>query len=406
MKEKMIKTSTIGKEKLLTVLIVLFLLLLCGSRSLTAYAAGGLSLSTDYPGISVNAGESLNIGIKLKNTSGADMNAGIEIVEMPDGFSGYIQGGNYHIQEAHVENGGETEVTLHITVPDELSEGSYTVAVRAASGTASDELRLKLNAAEQNEGTGSFDSEYPDQEGASGTSFSFSTTLINNGLTARSYSLSANAPSGWTVSFTPSGESTQIAGIDVDPGASQGISVSVTPPDTVTSGTYTISLSAVSAEETLTTDLTVEITGTYAMVLGTPSGRLSFDANAGKESDVTLSITNTGNVELKDVAIKASLPTDWTVTYEGDAEGDDEGNIISSIPAGSTAEVVAHVTPSQDAVTGDYSVTFTASNEEVSESAEFRVSVKTETVWGVIAILLILAVCGGVVYVFRRYGRR
>ena len=50
------------------------------------------------------------------------------------------------------------------------------------------------------------------------------------------------------------------------------------------------------AEETLDTSLKVVITGSYGLKVSTPDGRLSFDAYAGRSSDVTLNITNTGNV--------------------------------------------------------------------------------------------------------------
>ncbi len=79
--------------------------------------------------------------------------------------------------------------------------------VKASAGeglTASLPVSFMVN--EMNAGKGSFTSEYPQQEGTTGTSFSFSTTLINNGLKTQSYSLSSNAPSGWGVSFTPTGE--------------------------------------------------------------------------------------------------------------------------------------------------------------------------------------------------------
>lgn len=396
---------------MLAALTVAFFVMLLARAPLRAYAAGGLSLSTEYPGISISAGESLNISLRLKNTSGADIDADVDVLSMPEGFEGYIQGGSYQVSRVYVENGGEAEVKLHLTVPRELAEGSYSVVVGASAGSAYDELELRLDAAEQHGGQGSFSSEYPSQEGSSDTSFSFSTTLINNGLTTRSYSLSANAPSGWTVRFTPASESTQISGIDVESGASQGINVSVTPPGTVEAGEYTISLSAVSAEEKLSTDLTVVITGTYALELGTPTGLLSFDAHGGKTSDVRLTLTNTGNVDLSEVTLNASVPSDWTVTYEGaETEGSEgqgiEENVTSSIPAGSTVEVVAHVKPGSDTITGDYSATFTASNDEVSDSAEFRVSVKTKTIWGMVAIVIIVAVFAGVGYMFRRYGRR
>ena len=174
----------------------------------------------------------------------------------------------------------------------------------------------------------------------------------------------------------------------------------VTTPDQVEAGEYTVSVSAVSADETLSQDLTVKITGTYGLALSTPDGRLSFDAHANQESDVTLTVANTGNVDLENVSVNCSAPSGWTVTYEL------EDNMIESIPAGSTTEVIAHVKPSSDAITGDYAATFTAKTDEASDSAEFRISVKTQTIWGFVAIVIILGVAGGLSYVFKKYGRR
>ena len=85
---------------------------------------------------------------------------------------------------------------------------------------------------------------------------------------------------------------------------------------------------------------------------------------------------------------------------------DVEDGIIDSIAAGSSAQVVATVTPSSEAITGDYVATFTAETDEATSSAEFRVSVKTSTLWGFVAVLIILCVAAGLVYVFRKYGRR
>ena len=64
------------------------------------------------------------------------------------------------------------------------------------------------------------------------------------------------------------------------------------------------------------------------------------------------------------------------------------------------------MTPAEDALSGDYTFTLSASNSEVSSDAEFRVSVKTETVWGIVAVVLIAAAAGGLYLVFRKYGRR
>lgn len=366
-----------------------------------SYAAGGLDLSTQYPGMSVKPGDNLNIPITLENTSGASLDADVSIVELPEGWEGYLQGGSYEVSRVHAENGDEgTQMTLHVTVPKEVEEGTYTAKVQASSGGAADELALSFQVKEIFGTKGSFSAEYPKQEGASGTDFSFSTTLINNGLKDQSYSLSANAPAGWTVEFTPSGDTTKVAGIDVKSGESKGINVSVKPAEGVAAGTYQIPCTATSAEETLNTELEVTITGTYGLQLQTPDGRLSFDAYAGRESDVTLNIVNTGNVDLQNISLNSNAPAGWTVTYNL------EENIIQSLPAGSTSEVIAHVKPDSKAITGDYVTTFTASCDGATSSADFRVSVKTKTIWGLAAVAVIVATVGAIAYMFRRYGRR
>lgn len=381
--------------------VMMALIMFWGSRT-TVHAAGGLSLSTEYPGVTITPGETLNITLTLTNTSGSPVNADVAIASLPDGWEGYLQGGDYEVNEVHVGTASEgTQLTLHLTVPDALEEGTYTVQVDAdVNEEIYDSLTLSFEVNEVNAGAGSFTTEYPEQEGTAGTSFSFSTTLINNGLSTESYSLSSSAPSGWQVSFVPSDESTSVASIEVESSTSQGLTVEVVPPEGVEAGEYDISCSAVSASETLTTDLKVVITGTYGISLSTPDGRLSFDSQANKDTDVMLTVTNTGNEELQNVTLTSSLPSGWEVTY------DVEDGIIDSIAAGSSAQVVATVTPSSEAITGDYVATFTAETDEATSSAEFRVSVKTSTLWGFVAVLIILCVAAGLVYVFRKYGRR
>ena len=381
--------------------VMMALIMFWGSRT-TVHAAGGLSLSTEYPGVTITPGETLNITLTLTNTSGSPVNADVAIASLPDGWEGYLQGGDYEVNEVHVGTASEgTQLTLHLTVPDALEEGTYTVQVDAdVNEEIYDSLTLSFEVNEVNAGAGSFTTEYPEQEGTAGTTFSFSTTLINNGLSTESYSLSSSAPSGWQVSFVPSDESTSVASIEVESSTSQGLTVEVVPPEGVEAGEYDISCSAVSASETLTTDLKVVITGTYGISLSTPDGRLSFDSQANKDTDVTLTVTNTGNEELQNVTLTSSLPSGWEVTYAV------EDGIIDSVAAGSSAQVVATVTPSSEAITGDYVATFTAETDEATSSAEFRVSVKTSTLWGFVAVLIILCVAAGLVYVFRKYGRR
>lgn len=387
------------KKKIFSVLAAFTLLVTAMVLPLHVSAAGGLELYTDYPGLSVKAGESQNISMYLSNETGSSMDASLSILSIPDGWDGYFSGNGSRISKVHIQNGEDAPVTFHLQIPEETEDGSYTVQLQAVSDAGfSDLLELTFDIQEISYGQGSLEAEYPEQEGASGTNFNFNATIINNSAADQSYSLSAQTPAGWQVSFKPSGESTQVASMEVPSVSSQGLTVTVVPPENVEAGEYTIPLSAISANDSLSTELKVTITGTYALELSTPSGLLSFDAHANKASDVTLTITNNSNVDLQNVNLTSSAPTDWTVTFDTPS--------IDVLKAGSTLEVAAHVTPGSSAMTGDYVTSFTAGCSEVSDSADFRVSVKTETIWGAVAILIILALIGGVGAVFKKYGRR
>ena len=99
---------------------------------------------------------------------------------------------------------------------EEAKEGEYTVNLNADGGGANEAtLPLHISVALEEAGEGNFTAEYPEQQGASGTSFSFNTTLVNNGASAKTYSLSAEAPEGWMTTFTTSSDSTQVASVPV-----------------------------------------------------------------------------------------------------------------------------------------------------------------------------------------------
>ena len=67
-----------------TLIAAVFLMLLTGHMS--AYGAGGLEISTDYPGISVMPGDSLSIDLNLENTTGSGL--GLHICKVLINLSG------------------------------------------------------------------------------------------------------------------------------------------------------------------------------------------------------------------------------------------------------------------------------------------------------------------------------
>ena len=163
-------------------------------------------------------------------------------------------------------------------------------------------------------------------------------------------------------------------------------------------GDYTIPISAISAEDSLSQDLSVSITGTYSVSLSTPDGRLSLDAYADKETSVTLSITNNGNVDLTNLNLTSTAPTNWDVSFSE--------STIDTLEAGATKEVTAYIKPAQDVITGDYVTDITIKNDSASSMAEFRVSVKTPTTWGIVAVAIIVVLVAVLAGIFKKFGSR
>ena len=367
--------------------------------AMTAHAEGGLDMHTDYPGLAARAGDNVTFTINFDN-SGSACDASLGIQSMPEGWEGYISGGGNRISRVHVPSGTDTATaSLQLDIPADAADGSYQVVLEArANDAVYDTLTLNLDVDQLEVSQGDFSCEYPEQEGAADASFSFSATLVNNSPETQTYSLSAQAPEGWQVAFEPSGESTQVASIELESAASQGLDITVTPPNNVEAGQYTIPCSAVSAGETLDMELSVTVTEKYSLDLSTPDGLLSFDTHANEETPVTLSITNNSNVPVQNVNLTSSAPSEWNVSFDTPT--------IDVIEAGATVEVTARVTPSDQALTGDYVVTMTANASQVSDTAEFRVAVETSMVWGFVAVVVIAALLAGIGYVFRKYGRR
>lgn len=358
-----------------------------------------IELSTKYPSMVVKAGDSLTFDLDVDNQSGASQDVYLSVKEIPDGWTGSFSASSKQVSVVHVKNeAANTDIDFAVDIPLEAADGEYQIVLKAQGDGYADEMTLSFTVSAEQVGESSFDVEYPSQEGDADTAFSFAATLINNTLSAQSYSFAAAAPTGWQVSFMPSGESTKVAALEVEARTSQGVDVSVTPPANVEAGTYSVNLTATSADEKLSLDLEIVITGKYDVSLSTPSGRLSFDAYANKEAAVQLSITNNGNTELTNVNLTSSAPSGWSVRFANET--------VDLIEAGATIETTAYVTPSEDAMSGDYVTSVAVKNGKASDSIEFRVTVKTETKWGLAGVAVIVLLAAVIAMVMRKYGRR
>ncbi|NMA90347.1 MAG: hypothetical protein GX972_03360, partial [Amphibacillus sp.] len=182
------------------------------------------------------------------------------------------------------------------------------------------------------------------------------------------------------------------------PGANKDIDLDLIPAETASADTYEIPIKASAGGTAAETTLEAVITGSYDIDITTPDGRLNTDITAGRSKMIELIVQNIGTATLNDVSITSSTPPNWEVEF-------DESE-IEVLEAGETKIIKAKVTAADDAIAGDYEASFSATAAETSDNAVFRISVETSTLWGLIGIAIILAVFGGLFYLFKKYGRR
>ncbi|MCV9385765.1 COG1470 family protein [Reichenbachiella ulvae] len=355
--------------------------------------AQSVQLYTPYTKISVPPGESIDYTVEVVNFSHAIRDVGISVTGLPKDWDYSLQSGGWTIEQLAVKPDEEKSFKLQVQVPLKIEKGKYTFYVNAAGYS-----RLPLTVLVSEKGTfkTDFHCDQPNMQGHATSSFTFNTELKNHTVEPQIYSLRSQAPRGWRVIFKPNHK--QATSVNVDPNGSKNVSIEITAPTGIKEGTYSIPVQAVNSNTSADLDLEVVITGSYEMELTTPTGLLSTKLTAGETKRIELLVKNTGSTTLKDVELSATNPSKWEVQFDPKE--------IEAIEAGQSKTVYATLQAYDKAIAGDYVVKMKAKSPEVDSDASFRVSVKTSWWSGALGIVIILAVIGGLGYLFKKYGRR
>jgi len=359
-------------------------------------AAGGLEVTTPYPSIAVAPGSSASFDLTI--TSATEGTASLVVLGAPTGWKATIHGGGFVVQGVTAGPGKPGTARLDVEVPGDTTATAGNLRVEAKMGSASDVLPITVLVNASVAGDITLTTTSPTLTGASDSTFSFPLTLTNGTAQDQTVSATAKGPAGWTVETKLT--EAQAASTVVKAGSSTTITVTATPPANAPAGHTDIDVSATAGTKTIPGKLGIDITGTFKMTLSTPGDLLSAHGSAGSAMRQTLEVRNGGTGDLAGVTVTATPPSGWTVTFDP-ADGKVD------VPAGTTAgTVTAIVTPSKDAVAGDYVVSFSASNDQARATQDIRFTVETSPIWALVGIGVIVLILGGLFYVFRTYGRR
>ena len=381
------------------VFIVTLLLMTFLIPGLAAAQQSGIELITQFPSISATAGEDVTFSIKVKNHGGRSELVNLEVSAQPEEWMSALRGRGRNIKQVLVESDGTESVDLLVKIPETAEMGDYELSVTGTGESGSRSiLPLTISVSDGRMGEDTLTARYAELKGPGDATYNFRLDLKNNGGNEQVYSLGARLEPGWQISFIPTGESQQVASITIGAGESKGIDVKITPPVTVTEGTYNIFIEAASPTSRVEEELKIIISGTYDLDFTTVSEALNAEVLAGRETRVNMKVLNAGSTALNNINFSSNQPKNWATTFEPDN--------IEVLEPGESRQITATIKADAKAIAGDYVVTLTASTKEVRSSADLRVTVKTSTLWGLVGLLIVIGVIAGVYYIFRKYGRR
>lgn len=360
-----------------------------------ASPAGAVELSTDYPAVTAGPGDSVTFD--LRAISPRRERVELAVVEVPEQWSARLVGGGRPIGAVTADPTSSPPVQVVVSVPEDARAGTGRVVVRATAASGAQDLALEVTVAEGTAAEAGLEAQFPRLQGGTTDTFRFDLTIRNDSAQAATFGLEARGPEGWVVSARPAAQE-QAATITVEPGATGSVQVEADPPDSVEAGSYPIVVQASSAGQTLEQELTVDIAGSFQLALATANERLDTRGQAGSITSVELLVRNDGTAPIENVTFSASPPTGWEVTFQPES--------VASVEPGGAVPVTANIRPGGDAVAGDYVVSLSSSGSGETASVDLRFAVASSFRWGLVGVLVILAALGGLVFVFRRFGRR
>jgi uncharacterized membrane protein len=359
----------------------------------------GLFLTTKYPALTVRAGETTTIDLSLRNFNLPPQQLALSVPQVASGWKATVLGGGQPIESAIVAPDSEEKLQLRLEPPSGTGPGNYQFLVEAHGGGNALKLPISVTIGQELPAKLKLTTNFPALRGTATTSFKFKVTVANDSGRDATINFSADAPKNFQVTFTEAYGTQQLTSIPIEAGKSKDIEASVALPRDTPAGDYKLVLHAKSEVAAADLDLTITIIGQARLALAGEGGRLSGEAYAGQDSQLTVVAKNDGSEAARDVEFSATAPEGWKTSFDPKE--------LPELGAGKSQSIKVTLTPSARAIAGDYQTTIRASSTGgLSESANFRITVLTSTVWGAVGIGVIAAALLVVVFAVARFGRR
>lgn len=297
----------------------------------------GLWLVTDYPAITVQAGGTASIRMKLQNSGLPPERTALSIQGVPAGWKAQLLGGGQPVEAAMPFTNDSVSIELRVDVPADLTSGSYNLTVQAKGESQSASLPLQVSLGRELPAKLELKPKLPSLKGTIKASFDYEFSVKNASGKNLLINLSAQAPTNFRTSFTENYGSQEINSIPVDAGQSKDLKFKVQLPGDASAGDYDLMVQASTEGANAEMPLALQATGQSKLHLTGKSERLSAAAEAGKVTQVQLELSNDGTAPIENVNLSSTPPPDWKIDFDT--------KTINRLAPGDKMEVVANLTP-------------------------------------------------------------
>ena len=361
-------------------------------------AIKGLYLTTDFPAVQIRAGEETTLPLTIYNYGLPPQRTAVTIADKPADWKADVEGSGKPVSAAFVDYDGRANLNLKLNIPATAKAGDYKIIIQADGDDAKSSLPISIKLAEPLAAKLTATPKFPVLRGSPKSSFDFNVAVKNESGADMTVNLRVDAPSGFTTTFKEGYSTQEITSLSIKANESKDITVAVKPAPRAPAGETPILLAIAGDKASVQAKLALDISGQPAITVTGQDERLSGEATAGQERSIPLIIRNNGTASARGVSLSATPPSGWKISFDPKE--------VPEIAAGEEQKVSALVTPSAKAIAGDYMVSVRASGDGVSESANYRVTVTTSTLWGVTGIAVIIAALLVLVGAVGRFGRR
>jgi uncharacterized membrane protein len=353
----------------------------------------GMKVYCDTPGLLALGGDVVTFPIVIQNYD--------------DDHTYSLSATNYAGWSTHYEYNGKQINQIYVPGSDKRTvnlvvETSYSSPINTHSISAnvdSKSLGLSVTITSVNSSV-SVSAQVSTVIGSIGSSADYTLLLENVQGQDNEYRLSVDGlPDGWYYKFKESAQSaSELAEVIVSASSIKSLILQITPLLSATEGDYNFTAIVTTPDgNEITKDLTLRLKGSVSM--SAASDTYAYDAKPGESFNIPVYVTNNGKGQaLTGVYLDVSAPSGWTVSTSPTQ--------YNSIKAGETQLFTISLVPPANIVASDYQVEVNVVSDQQKTTETYRITVSTSSIVPYIGGAIVLVIVGGLVLMYRKYGRR